>query len=65
MFRNDTPNPIVLTDSSGTTVHLRAGFWERFVVTIGASIRLPDGTCLVVLDEPGLAVIEKLQPIQR
>ena len=65
VLRNNTPDPLVLTDSDGDTARVKPGFWARFDVPRGAPIRLPDGTCLVVRDEPGLAIIEELQPTQR
>jgi hypothetical protein len=65
VVRNNTPSPLVLTDSDGETAQLKPGFWARFDVTSGAPVRLPDGTCLVVKEEPGLAIIDKLQPTRR
>jgi hypothetical protein len=65
VLRNNTPHPLVLTDAEGETAQVKPGFWARFDVTSGAPVRLPDGTCLVVKEEPGFAIIDKLQPTRR
>jgi hypothetical protein len=54
--RNDQGNPLSLTTPDGHSETLAAGTWKSFSLKAGESIQLGNGTCLVVGNEPALAV---------
>jgi hypothetical protein len=62
VVRNDTSEPIIVSDFDGEAFRVEAASWDRLLVDTGAPARLSDGTCLIPRDEPSLVIIQKLQP---
>ena len=59
VVRNNTDDPLVVTDPEGQGSKVRAHSWRYYRLPVGTSLKLSDGSCLVARDEPTLAVIEK------
>jgi hypothetical protein len=59
VIQNDTAGPLAVTRPSGNTFTVPPHAFVTSQVRVGASLKLPDGTCLAGRDEPALAVIEK------
>ena len=59
VVRNNTSSELIVTTPTGRERKVAAHSWWLFQLAVGASLRLPDGSCLVAADEPSLAVIEK------
>ena len=59
VVRNDSPDVLVVTDPEGQNRHIRAHSCRSFQMRQGASLKLPNGSCLTARDEPTVAVIDK------
>jgi hypothetical protein len=58
VVRNNTSSQFIVTTPTGRERNVPAHSWWSFPVTVGASLKLPDGSCLVAHDEPTLAIID-------
>jgi hypothetical protein len=59
VVRNNTANPLVVTDLEGKELQIPAHSWRTYGVRAGTSLKLADGSCLVAREEPTLAVIDE------
>jgi hypothetical protein len=59
VVQNDTADPLAVAFPAGNKFNVSAHDYVTRQISVGASLKLPDGTCLVGRDEPTLAVIEK------
>jgi len=55
---NKTNAPLTVTLPKGDSQTLPPQSWSSFPVNAGASIGLSDGSCVVAIDEPALAIVE-------
>ena len=67
VVRNDTADPLDLTRSDGSRVHVNPYAWRGFLVAAGSTVRMSDGTCLSAgqKDDPVLAIITRQAAGQR
>jgi hypothetical protein len=57
--RNDTARPLAIAMPEGGSVTVAARSWRRVRIKAGASLNLPDGSCLTAGDKPALAIVEE------
>jgi hypothetical protein len=55
---NRTSEERLVTQAGKAPTHIAAGRWHRFRVKPGEELKLSNGSCLIALNEPALAVIE-------
>ena len=51
--------PVKILQANGQTDTVPARSWSRYVIAVGAAIKLSDATCLTGREDPSLALIEK------
>jgi hypothetical protein len=56
---NRTASEIGVSQSGKDPIRVPAGRWQRLAVGVGEQVSLSNGTCLMTLNEPALAVIGK------
>ena len=58
VIRNGNAAPLEIVQANGQKDSIPARSWSRYVLVVGAAIRLPDGSCLIGRADPSLAIIE-------
>jgi hypothetical protein len=57
VFRNNAARPLTVEEPDGAKSIVAPESWRSYQISSGASLRLPDGSCLVAGDEPAVALI--------